>query len=268
MPGKFVGDFCMSNPANLSMAREGRAYYDGHAERWVSRNTVLFPAELLLLERFRGKWAQTRMLDIGIGGGRTTSVFSNIVQSYVGVDYSQAMCELVRERFPDIASSIQCIDARDLSGFPEGSFDLVLFSYNGLDHVELEDRAKVFTETRGVLRDKGTFLFSTHNLGVLLPRISREISLRKRLRYRRENPALFRRRKGQLTQAVIREGPVRVVYVDPFEQWQLLDALGLTPTAALDRNGGRVDLSPAASQREKAWGTRHWWLHFLCTARK
>jgi len=250
------------------MGQESRTYYDGNVQRWVPRDTVLFPAETLLLQRLKGKWSEIRMLDIGIGGGRTTSVFSNIVKAYSGVDYSQEMCNVVRRRFPDMAAAIQCVDARNLSPFSDSSFDLVLFSYNGLDHVEPDERNRVLSEVHRVLRDRGEFLFSTHCLRVLYPRLSREISVRRRLRYLRENPALFLGRRTELTQAVVREGPVRAVYVDPFEQWRQLGALGLVPTDAIDRHGERLDRESGDTERGSEWGRRHWWIHFFCVAKK
>ena len=39
-------------------------------------NLYLFPAEVLVLERFREQWREFEVLDIGVGVGRTAWVFS------------------------------------------------------------------------------------------------------------------------------------------------------------------------------------------------
>jgi SAM-dependent methyltransferase len=43
-------------------------------------------------------------------------------------------------------------------------FDIVVFSYNGIDYVPHDDRLRVLSEIRRVLRHGGTFAFSTHNI--------------------------------------------------------------------------------------------------------
>jgi SAM-dependent methyltransferase len=48
--------------------------------------------------------------------------------------------------------------------FASGSFDFVLFSFNGIDYVNHSDRLTILKEIRRVLRPGGWFCFSTHNL--------------------------------------------------------------------------------------------------------
>jgi SAM-dependent methyltransferase len=70
-----------------------------------------------------------------------------------------------RSRFPGV--DIRLGDARDLTAFPSGSFDLVLFSYNGLDCLDASDRPLALEEIRRVLRRGGHFAYSFHNLNFL-----------------------------------------------------------------------------------------------------
>jgi SAM-dependent methyltransferase len=56
------------------------------------------------------------------------------------------------------------MDARNMTFFPDGYFDFVLFSYCGIDYVSHEDRMKILSEIRRLLRKGGFFFFSTHNL--------------------------------------------------------------------------------------------------------
>ncbi|MDR7252132.1 SAM-dependent methyltransferase [Nocardioides sp. BE266] len=120
----------------------------------------LHEGEERLLERV-GDLSGARMLDIGVGAGRTTAHFLDRVGSYVGIDYSPELVDACRRRFPGADVSVG--DARDLSRFADGSFDLVLFSFNGIDYVADEGRRRVLAEVRRVLADGGHFMFSSHN---------------------------------------------------------------------------------------------------------
>ena len=98
-----------------------------------------------------------RVLDIGIGTGRTTRHIH--VREYVGIDYSEAMINKAKQNFPD--ADLRLCDARALP-FPDNSFDFVLFSFNGIDVVDPEDRIKILSEMRRVSR--AYVCFSSHNL--------------------------------------------------------------------------------------------------------
>lgn len=78
------------------------------------------------------------------------------------------MIERSRRRFPGV--SFQLVDARDLSAFPDGSFDFVLFSFNGIDAVGHEDRLRVLREVHRVLDAGGLFAFSSHNRNYRIPK--------------------------------------------------------------------------------------------------
>lgn len=131
----------------------------GIVEEYATRES-LHEGEARLLELV-GDVSGACMLDIGVGGGRTTGYFFDRVGSYVGIDYSSELVKACRERFP--GADVSLGDARDLSSFPDGSFDIVLFSFNGIDYVSQQGRLRVLSEARRVLSVGGTFLFSTHN---------------------------------------------------------------------------------------------------------
>lgn len=102
-----------------------------------------------------------RILDIGVGAGRTTAVIQPVAKEYIGIDYSETFVAITKEDHP--AADIRHGDARDLSAFEDNSFDVVLFSFNGIDYIDLEGRLKVIREVNRVLKPKGKFIFSTHN---------------------------------------------------------------------------------------------------------
>jgi len=102
------------------------------------------------------------VLDLGVGGGRTTPHLAKIASHYVGVDYSEAMIRACRRKFPDIEFLLA--DASDLSMFEDASFDAIVFSFNGLDSVVPNDkRSRCLRECSRVLRPAGVFVFSSHN---------------------------------------------------------------------------------------------------------
>jgi SAM-dependent methyltransferase len=102
-----------------------------------------------------------RILDIGVGAGRTVGLLSLLSDSYVGIDYASEMVAACHAKYPN--SDIRWGDARDLSMFPDGSFDFVLFSFNGIDTLDHEGRAIALSEIYRVLDEGGFFVFSTHN---------------------------------------------------------------------------------------------------------
>ena len=125
-----------------------------------ARPSVLYDAEeRLLVNSFR--LSEVRLLDLGVGAGRTTGPLYRRVRQYVGVDYSQAMVERAMERYPEATFARQ--DASKLWAFPSRSFDVVLFSFNGIDYMNHSRRVLALREIYRVLDFGGAFIFSSHN---------------------------------------------------------------------------------------------------------
>ena len=104
----------------------------------------------------------TAILDIGVGGGRTTPYLSRLASRYVGVDYSEEMIGACRSKFPEL--EFRVADASDLSVFPDACFDAIVIAFNGLDCVFPEERRwQCLRECRRVLRTGGVLVFSSHN---------------------------------------------------------------------------------------------------------
>jgi ubiquinone/menaquinone biosynthesis C-methylase UbiE len=128
-------------------------YYDGLDE--------LFPAEKVLFEKLSAKIENSKILDIGVGGGRTTKYLLPLSSDYTGVDYVPQFVERVKRKYE--GGNFLCADARSLKEFADEVFDFVLFSYNGIDTVSHEDRWKILKEIYRVLKKGGMFMFSSHN---------------------------------------------------------------------------------------------------------
>ena len=125
------------------------------------RLTDLFPPERAILTRFQSEIEGARILDLGVGTGRTTAYLLEISRDYIGADFARQMVERARRRFPGVRFEV--LDARDMSCFPDESFDVVIFSYNGMDCLGHEDRLTILKEVRRILRTGGLFIFSSHH---------------------------------------------------------------------------------------------------------
>jgi SAM-dependent methyltransferase len=138
-----------------------RTYGAAKVVNWYERLDFILKPEQVILESLTPLIRSKKLLDIGIGGGRTTKFLLEISNDYTGIDYTPRCVEVAKNRYPK--ANILCCDARDLRAFSHGSFDFVLFAFNGIDYVVHEDRIKVLNEIRRVLKPRGLFVFSTHN---------------------------------------------------------------------------------------------------------
>jgi SAM-dependent methyltransferase len=235
-----------------------RAEWDRLASSYAGR-AGLMPPERELLRRLRERLATLDMLDLGIGAGRTTEIFEPVVRRYAGVDFSEAMIAEARRRLGmNTHAKLEVADVRNLSRWYGRGFDLVLFSFNGIDYVEADERDQVLHEVRCVISTDGTFAFSTHSLNALpLSARPRRPSLRdpvrssvRSLRRAARLAALNRtldladgRARGWIR---IRDGAhdfanVQTTYVEPGYQLRQLRSAGFEVQDVLDTTGASVD---------------------------
>jgi SAM-dependent methyltransferase len=102
-------------------------------------------------------------LDIGIGAGRTTRHIAPLVQQYTGIDYAPEMITVCRREFTAANITLHTMDVTQMELFANDSFDIALFSYNGIDYLDVAGRAKAIQEIHRVLKPGGIFIFSSHN---------------------------------------------------------------------------------------------------------
>ena len=102
------------------------------------------------------------ILDLGVGGGRTTPYLSSRASRYVGIDYSAEMVRHCQQKYPE--QKFFVADASDLSLLESSSFDAVVFAFNGIDYVVPDEaRFRCLEECRRVLNPNGVLVFSSHN---------------------------------------------------------------------------------------------------------
>lgn len=128
--------------------------------RYYAALNYLTPCEQLLFDAYlRPRMA---ILDLGVGGGRTTSYLSSIASRYVGVDYASEMIASCRKKFPHLEFEVG--NAADLSRLASSSFDAVVMAFNGMDYViPDESRFRALREIGRVLKPEGILIFSSHN---------------------------------------------------------------------------------------------------------
>jgi SAM-dependent methyltransferase len=101
------------------------------------------------------------ILDLGVGTGRTVPFFLSLASEYTAVDRLPEMVSVCRSRHP--TARVLLGDARTLDDLETGTFQLVNFSYNGIDAVSHDGRAQILRAVRRVLAPGGQFMFSTLN---------------------------------------------------------------------------------------------------------
>src|SRR5580693_1097552 len=87
------------------------------AEYYATLN-YLTPCERFLFEQYL--YSGMAILDLGVGGGRTTPYLSSIAGRYVGVDYAPEMIAACRKKFPRL--EFEVANAADLSRFASACF--------------------------------------------------------------------------------------------------------------------------------------------------
>ena len=125
-----------------------------------ARLDYLTPCERLLIETYVAPGAA--VLDLGVGGGRTTPRLLARAGRYLGVDYSPEMIRVCRDKFPGV--EFRQADASSMPLLNDKSFDVIFFSFNGIDWLwPSEKRHNCIRECWRLLRPGGVFIFSSHN---------------------------------------------------------------------------------------------------------
>ncbi len=104
-------------------------------------------------ERFR-RLNGERVLDLGCGYGWYTDFFTRSGADAVGVDGSEKMIAIARERYPNLDFTLANIE-KSLP-FADGCFDIV-FSNQVL--MDIENTERVISECARVLKENGVFYF-------------------------------------------------------------------------------------------------------------
>jgi SAM-dependent methyltransferase len=136
--------------------------YHAHGVTNAYRSKLLLDRpETMALLRYQPGFFGRRVLDIGIGTGRTAGFLHPLARRYVCIDYSQEMVDHVRKALPGV--EVHLADMRDLSRWGAAEFDFIFAPNNVFDAVSHEDRLRILAEARRVLSADGLLMFSAHN---------------------------------------------------------------------------------------------------------
>lgn len=216
-----------------------------------------------------------RMLDIGVGVGRTTKAFAKQFKQYTGIDYSLNMVEAVKKKFQIFFDYefLYC-DARNMKIFEDNSFDFVLFSFNGIDCVSHDDRLKIFEEIKRISKPNAYFAFSTHNMYSITKLYSFQFP-KNPLKYFYELYRFFMVRKlNPSKSAILKNDSFMIIdgdinfkaqyyYIKPEQQITQLQQIGFEDIRVFsDKNGKEYDFKTKWKKVKEPW------LYFLCRTNK
>ena len=154
---------------SIRTERNLEVYDAPETTRYYAGLNYLSSCERLLFDTYIPPKAN--VLDLGVGGGRTTNFLAGRAAQYVGVDNSPGMIEACRRKFPELKFMVA--DAADLSAFADRSFDAVVFAFNGIDFVQPDsNRHRCLAHIQRVLRPGGVVIFSSHNARAIFVRPS------------------------------------------------------------------------------------------------
>lgn len=161
----FIGS--LSGNREIKSEKENIASFSSDISVEKYSKKYLRPGEEYVIRNYMP--AESAVLDLGCGAGRTTShIFENGCK-VVGVDISETLIARAKKDYPEI--DFRVMDARKMD-FKDGVFDAVFFSFNGIDNLlSLTEREKAISEIRRVLKPGGYFIYSSHN-SLALPRTS------------------------------------------------------------------------------------------------
>ncbi len=160
--------------------------------------------------------------------------------------------------------SVYCCDVRDMSRFPDQSFDFILFSFNGLDCIAHQGRLRALAEIRRVLKHAGIFVFSSHNRSHLdephnavatRVRYSLMTSFKRNIWRVLLAPRHLRLRRHEVTTseyAIVNDGGLRysllLYYISVRSQIDQLKKLGFSVEGVFDTQG-----DPAQEDDHSPW---------------
>lgn len=210
----------------------------------------LFKAERKIFDKLDSVLKNASVLDIGIGAGRTTEYLAKMCNNYIGIDYSKNFISHCKKKFSSLKNaSFEFADARSMPQFADNSFDFILFSFNGIDCIDIEGRNLVLKECKRLLKNGGFFSFSFHNF-YTIPKlysfyISKnpfkwQASWRRYKMVNKLNPAI--NTFSNENYIILRDGEndfkSDVMYMKPEFQLKVLKNLGFEPVSFYDAEKG------------------------------
>lgn len=133
--------------------------YNKTARRWDESKQLFFWKDKF--DEFGGLMRGKRVIDLGCGTGKDAHLFIDAGFDYVGIDLSEGMLEVAKERNPK--ANFQLMDLYHLD-FPSHSFD-GFWADTSLLHVPKQDIAAVLKSIKKLLKVGGVGFISMKEWG-------------------------------------------------------------------------------------------------------
>ena len=115
---------------------------DGDSNRILNSDPVLW--------QFAGNVSGLKIIDAGCGSGYLTQKLYDLGANVVGIDFSEKMIEIAKNKSPDIEFLVD--SCTELSSFDDNSFDMIISNYVLMD---IHDLQKTLSNFNRVLKDGG-----------------------------------------------------------------------------------------------------------------
>jgi ubiquinone/menaquinone biosynthesis C-methylase UbiE len=266
-----ANDLSLEDPINK------QTYLSPKVIDFYSRNADLQPPEKTIVQILGWMLPKAKMLDVGVGAGRTTEYFAPLVKSYSAFDFSEGMIDQCKKRFASRfpEARFEVGDAKDLHAFENEKFDFILFSFNGVDYMPVASRVQFLQKARRLLAPGGYLAFSTHNIFSL-----RRLTLRSAFQFRWNMVEALARVARRMKVRTINAEALRSLetsdfvffndgthdfglkqcFIRPSYQIQMLRECGWNNIRAFELGSGKEH----ATEKEIC-STEDGWIYFLCS---
>ena len=137
-----------------------RIFFDPKLAEAYARSE-LHLAEVTFLRRQRATYTGKRILDLGVGSGRTTAFLLPTARAYLGIDIAAPMLAAAQAAFP--AADFAKMDLREIGQLEAGGYDFVIGSWAILSAFTHAERLRILEDLHRLLSPQGVFYFSAHN---------------------------------------------------------------------------------------------------------
>lgn len=143
-----------------------KSCYNSEASQATYVNkTWLMPIEEYIFSFVLSLNTTIRILDLGCWWWRTTvALYEKWFHNIVGIDFAENLIAGAKNKYPEHTHLFDVGDATHLEKHTTEQYDIVFFSFNGIDYIPTRDlRIQAYKEIHRVLRSWWLFIFSSHN---------------------------------------------------------------------------------------------------------
>jgi len=141
------------------LLKKNKKDYDLIADAFSKKREKIWPEMKFLFDDYL--IPGEKVLDLGCGNGRFYELTKEKKVSYIGVDISEKLIKIAKERYPEV--KFLTADALNLP-FPNNYFDKV-YAIALLHHIPSKEyRLKVLEELKRVLKEEGLLFLTVWNL--------------------------------------------------------------------------------------------------------